>query len=646
MKKEMRNKKRNVLPLIVILIIGLFAISWIIREVKADVISNTATGVDATVLSGAIDSSGVSFNWGGWQDTVVYSFNGGAGPYQSVFFWYNLLTLNPTALLFLRTTSTVEVTYNCYQWEPRIDNKMTPAQRMQRCELCNSQGDFLDCSEYQCKSLGRGCMIVNGEGNGRPLCILNNTYDIIPPTITPWEDALLDDFVYTPDGVIAAPDRGVKIVYTGHEDVTSNEGIKCAPPYTPVAFGVQLNEPGKCKISKDRVNNYSSMPNNSFIGGIEKYDYNHSMSLSLPSEEALAAENITVNNGGKYQLYVRCKDYQGNENIANFVFKFCISQGPDTTPPLILGTSLLNDQPIASGQTSIRLDLYVNEPSECRWSHLDKNFDAMEENMTCDTSVAAMNSRFSYTCRTNLTGLKDNQNNTFYFRCKDQPYFKDTPNESKRNANTQSYRLNIIGTGPLIISSISPNGTTIYDSTDSVKVDLIVNTFGGFDNGKATCYFSETGRAGTYIEFFNGPDVASFTQSENKQELWLSEGNYTYFIQCLDKGGNMDSDKINFSIDIDKIPPSIIRVYKEDESLKIITNEESECFYSNIGCSYDIDSDGETMSSSDGLTHLTSWNIEKDLYIKCRDKYGNRPGPDVCSLIARPFDLVQTQGNE
>jgi hypothetical protein len=543
-------------------------------------------------------------------------------------------------VILYRDTSTKLVTYNCYQWEPKNGQGLTPAQKKDRCELCNSQ-EYFQCTEYQCRSLGAGCLLINDENTHRQLCIWNNTNDILPPVITPWKDALLENFEYTPDNTISPPDRGVRIAYTGKQNVTRVNGIKCAPAFTPVSFGVKLDEPAKCKISPINVRNYSAMPN--YFMGMGINDYNHSFILSLPSQEALDAENVTVNNGGKYELYVRCEDTNGNSNPANFVFKFCISQGPDTTPPVILGTNILNNQPIATGQTSINTDLYVNEPAECRWSHLDKNYDAMEESMVCDTSVTEVNAQMSYKCLGNLTGLKNNQNNTFYFRCKDQPHLKGTANESKRNVNTESYVFNLIGTSALVIESISPNGTTIHDSTDTIKVELIVKTFGGFNEGRAMCAFSDTGASGTYIDFFNGYDVEPFSQYENKQELWLGEGNYTYFIQCRDKGGNMDSKKINFSVELDTEAPTIVRVYKEDESLKLVTNEEAECFYSNTGCSYDLAIDGTTMDSSDALNHLTAWSTEKNLYIKCKDKYGNQPEPDVCSLIVRPFEIPEIQ---
>jgi len=526
----------------------------------------------------------------------------------------------------------------CYQWDSQSGRDLTEVQKKQRCELCNNQGD-LPCTEYQCRSLGQGCILINEEETGSQLCIWNNTQDIIPPVIIPWEKALLDDFKYTPDNTISPPDKGVKIAYTGTEDVTTDGTTKCSPPYTPISFGVQLNEPAKCKINPLKLSSYAEMADIYMGRGIRAY--NQSFALSLPSKEALEAENITVENGGKYELYVRCEDANGNSNIANFVFKFCISQGPDLTAPKILGTSILSGQPIAHGQKSVDIELYVNEPAECKWSHLDKTYDAMEENMACSNSVAEINAQMIYTCSGNLTGLKDNQNNRFYFRCKDQPFLKGTAKESNRNENTQSHVLSIIGTKPLVIESVGPEGV-IEDSTEVIKVELTAQTSAGYDEGKAMCYFSETGKPGTYIDFFYGYDTEPFSQYQHKQELWLGQGNYSYYIMCKDKGGNIDNANVSFSVETDISPPIVVRVFKEDEYLKLITDEASECVYSSFGYTYLFD-DGNSMITLDDKEHYTDWDINTDLYIKCRDEFGNEPLPNQCSIIARAFEIPELQ---
>jgi hypothetical protein len=526
--------------------------------------------------------------------------------------------------ILAKKSSADVIQLTCYEWDSQSGKGLTEAQMKARCEACNKQTGNLGCTEYQCRSLGQGCILINEVKTGNQLCIWNNTKDITPPIITPWQDALLDDFSYTPDNTISPPDRGVQVVYKSN---------KCAPPYTPVSFGVELDEPARCKISPLNLANYSVMADMFMGSGIR--NYTHAFALSLPSKEAMEAANITVDNGGKYELYVRCQDANGNSNTGNFVFKFCIDEGPDTTAPNILGANILNNQPIGFGQTSVNLSLYTNEPADCKWSHLDKSYDAMEENMTCNKLVTEFNANMIYTCKTNLTGLKNAQDNKFYFRCRD--------NSSQHNTNTQSYILNIIGTRPLVIDKVTPiNGTTIEDSTESVKVELTAQTSAGYQEGKAICSFSETGVSGSYVDFFYGNDIEPFSQYEHSQELWLSSGTYTYYVRCRDMGGNIDDENVTFTVEIDKDSPIVVRVYKEEENLKLITDEPGTCVYSAFGCNY-LFVDGTEMSSAVDKEFYTEWNTAIDFYIKCEDEYGNQPLPDECSIVARPFEIVPLQ---
>ncbi len=524
-------------------------------------------------------------------------------------------------LAMARKYSMDVIKINCFQWDSQPGGKY--------CELCNKNSE-LPCTEYQCASLGQGCELINDESSGRQLCIWANPNDINPPIIKPWEDNLLDDFRYSPNNAVSPPDRGVYLIYEGAQQTSSGQGgNRCVPAFAPVRIGVELNEPAKCKISPIRLPSYDEMPD--FYMGTGIRDYNHSFSLSLPSLAALEAENITLDPGQNYELYVRCRDSNGNANAANFVFEFCIDDSPDITAPEIVTTSIMDGFPIGYGQKEVDLDLYLRDSSftttasGCKWSHLNKAYADMENQMECSHSFIEINGQLLYVCSTTLNGLKDMQNNKFYFRCTDD----------KGNSNDQSYLLNLIGTQPLVISSSGPTGI-IEDSTSPIKVTLEVETALGYSEGLATCSFSLTGNEEDYIMFAN---TNSF---EHTQELWLEQGDYKIPIRCHDLGGNMDNATIEFSVDIDLEAPIIIRVFKEDNNLKIITDEESECVYSTFDCTYEFD-DGNSMLALNPISHTTEWNIDSDFYIKCKDKYGNQPLPNQCSIIARPFEIFELQ---
>ncbi len=513
------------------------------------------------------------------------------------------------AFTFKKTKFEV-ASYSCFPWDAPTGGK--------DCEKCN--GEDFPCTEYRCKSLGQACELLN-KGTSEELCFWVNRGDVKPPVIQPWEETLTIDYKYVPDSAISPPDRGVRIV--------KENANGCVEPFTPLRFGVTLDEPAKCKIDPLRKSNFDEM--NFFFGGSSTSKLNHTQTMSLPSPEALAAENITLENGGEFELYARCMDANGNSNTANFVFRFCVDEGPDTTPPLIVTTSIFNGMPISFNQTSVDLQVYVNEPSECRWSKIDQSYENMDTQMSCSTNVLEMNAQMLYQCSTTLTGLKDRTDNDFYFRCKDQPHLAGTDGENDRNTNTESFKFTLVGTRPLVIDSTEPN-ETIKDSTDIIKVTLEAKTSAGFSEGEAICSFSDTGEEDSFIEFFETGT------SQHSQDLFLSEGSYTYNIRCVDLGGNADNKIISFSVESDSDAPVVVRIFHEENKLKIITDEEASCVYDNVDCSY-LFEDGIKMSTLDDEVHSIDWDPEKNFYIKCEDKFGSRPFPNQCSIIARPFQI-------
>lgn len=523
------------------------------------------------------------------------------------------IALITAALLFALTwkDKKIEVySFTCNVWDAPLGGK--------KCQDCN-KGD-LPCTEYRCRSLGQACELIN-KGTENELCV-HISRGTNPPVIQAWEEVLTDGYVYIPDNAVSPLDRGVRIVKTGGE---------CIEPFKPLRFGVTLDEPAKCKIDPLRKRSFDEM--DFFFSGTHGLsNYSHSEIISIPSIGAFGAENTTLGSNGELEFHVRCQDPDGNANTATFMFKFCVDEGPDTTPPLITTTSILNNMPIAFNQTSINLQVYVNEPAECKWSKTNQGYENMENQMSCSTEVFEMNAQMLYPCSTILTGLKDRVNNDFYFRCKDQPHLAGTGSEIDRNVNAESYKFTLVGTRPLVIDSVEPNGT-IKDSTDVIKVTLEARTSAGYNEGDAICYFSDTGNEDDYIEFFV---TGSY---EHSQDLYLTEGAYTYYIKCVDLGGNTDTDTTSFTLETDTLAPVVVRAFHEEGSLKIITNEEASCVYDFVDCSYALE-DGIAMSSSDDdKSHSTAWDSENNFYIKCEDEFGKRPDPDQCSIIARPFEI-------
>ncbi len=532
-------------------------------------------------------------------------------------------------IVLAKRSSTDVVTYNCYLWDAELGGK--------NCEECNNQD--VPCTEYQCKSLGQACEYSKDSETGQIICEWENPNDIKYPEISAWDDALLtEDYEYTPNNAISPPNKGVKIEYNGAD---SESG--CAPAWTPVSFGITLNERAKCKYSLGTIyDSFEDMPANYFSNGLRLY--NHSFALSLPTTAALAAENITVENGGVYEFYTMCQDANGNANSAFFGIKFCVDDGPDNNVPIIEEVYPPTDSPFGAGQSEQEVTVYVNEPAECKWDKIDKSYSDMNNNFSCVTSASGVNPRGFYECTTVIDGLKDNVENKFYFRCKDQPWLEDTEEESMRNENSQSYKYSLIGTSELVISSISPNDETIYDSVSPVSVSIDVRTDFGYDDGKAICSIRDNNdNSNSFIEFFYGYNSDRYNRYEHSQALYLEEGDYNYTIKCCDIANNCDQEESNFNIKIDSESPEVIRIFKIDNNLQIITNEKANCVYSTESCAYGF-IDGIKMQTSSGdlgTEHFTSWDTNKNLYIKCEDRYGKRPTSDDCTITIRPIDIPE-----
>lgn len=517
------------------------------------------------------------------------------------------------ALLYKKESKKI-VELQCLPWEAPLGGR--------DCEKCN-QDPFKPCSEYRCKSLGQACELVN-KGSVEERCTWVSKGDVSSPVIEVRNDVLTAGHQYSPDSAIRPPARGVKII-------DKRKGDGCIQPFTPLQFGIKLNEPGQCKIDIENGNkSFDEMTY--YFGESNLYRYNHTEKLRLPSPDSVNAESPEIPNEGRYNFYVRCRDVNGNVNEDVFVFNLCVDKSPDATAPVIESTSIISGSAVQFGTQNLSLTLNVNEPAECRWSAQDKNYDIMENNFTCSTHVYEQNAQQVYPCTGNLNGIKDRSDNTFYFRCRDQPQKQ----ANERNTNQESYRFSLKGTQPLNIVRVEPN-STFTGSSAAVSVNLTVVTDDGAEEGKSTCYFSDSGRQGSFISMF------STNSFRHEQVLSLSAGSYSYYFRCVDSGGNAASANTSFAVDIDRAAPQITRAYKEGpDALKIVTNEPAFCAYSLTSCNFVLSEGLRTTipNARNRAIHAIKWAPGQPYYIKCSDDYGNEPSPNSCSLVVSASNAV------
>ena len=501
-----------------------------------------------------------------------------------------------------------QMDFVCKPWQPVTGGA--------KCQECNA--GLFPCTEYQCKSLGVACEIINKDTSDQE-CEWKNRLDTNSPQITPWSNALIEGYKYEPIPAV----RGVEIKYTGSSD-------KCIPAHTPFSFGVELDKNGYCKIEMQRTGNFSDMKFD--FGNLNSYIKQHKQWISFPGvvhlEEEARRRAINISVGNEYEFYVRCESSNGVTNREEFLFRFCIDDGPDPTAPEMLGFNWKDNAPVAwfneTQAREVSIQLYTKEPSQCKWDWEDKSYEEMVNNLTSSSISGNFNEQLSFTNAGRLSGLINAQPNKFYFRCKD--YFNNT--------NAQSKVLTLIGTEALYISKLEPNNKTIRGGTSPLKVTLDVETSAGFDHGKAVCGYRDknSGISGPYVQFTETGTHA------HKTNLWFQNpGNYSYYVRCYDLAGNSDTKEISFEVELDTYAPVVVRAFREAQNLKIITNENASCVYGAFSCEYDFDK-GINMNSN-GKFHTTTWDPNKNLYIKCMDEFGNRPIPNYCSIVVRPFEV-------
>ena len=509
------------------------------------------------------------------------------------------------AVVFLsmyKETETKVVTFDCMPWQAPVGGNV--------CEDCNDED--LPCSEYRCKSLGQNCELVNA-GTADEKCVNVNPRDVNPPTIRPNYEKLSKGYKYT-NVKNSPPGPGFKIV-----NVDSADG--CLKAFTPLEFGINVDEPAQCKIDFNHTESFDEMI--AFIGGKNLYSYNHTEIFSLPSVAAMKNVSMVLENGKDLTFFIRCKDKNGNENGAEYAVNFCIDPTPDNTAPKIEATSVLNGGCVAENQDKAEVTFYVNEPANCRWSSQDQDYDLMQNTMRCSNEMYQANAIQLFGCLAELTGIS-RDDTKFYVRCKDQP----GADESDRNENKESFEFILRGSTGLKMKDLQPNGT-IFGAVSPMPIELKVKTLFGCNEGQAICEYSATGNSGNYIRFFD----TNTEDGIHTQRLDLIAGEHKYFVRCIDEGGNLVEDSVTFELDIDTSAPVVARVYEEDGMLKIVTVRDSECAYTFDDCDFTF-SEGTEMPYSNSTVHVAEWNEKKTYYIKCRDEFRNEDAD--CSIVVRP----------
>lgn len=523
-----------------------------------------------------------------------------------------------TKLIGWGDTKEVIVKFNCYQWQPPVGGE--------NCAKCN-EDETKPCSEYRCLSLGTACDFIN-DGTENPACVKIED-DGKPPVISPGE--IMTGFSF----LNPSADK-VEIKKTNGE---------CIPEFTHVLFTLQTDEYSYCKFDYSRgTGSLDGMQG--FFAEETAYTKNHTSTVMMPSVESLDSTDSPVNLTEFYanmNVFVKCQDIYGTSNTKEYEVNFCVKSGPDTTPPEIVLSNLQDENYIGYGLSDVAAVFYVNEPAECKWSHMDRDYTLMENNMTCDNDLIHYNT-FGWLCTTTIGNLNEKENN-IYVRCKDKPWMvndtiteiNETINETSgekmnittikyRNVNSESFVYNLRKVNEqLEIMSITPD--EVSAGFEPVSVELKVKTAKGAESGKANCYYGFS--PGEEIRFYTTGGTTHF-QTFNS----MLSGDYDLYITCKDPSGNVVVTSTNLRVYIDTKPPTVVRTYHDGNNLIVLTNEEAECYYDLNACNFDL-KNRTSMTSLFSTKHQTEWIKGKMYYIKCADILGNVNPDCAIKLMAR-----------
>ena len=513
--------------------------------------------------------------------------------------------------------------YTCSAWIPPYGGD--------DCSRCNDKELFPQCDEYICKSLGQSCELINKDENGptgKEACV-SRKVDPNPPIIKAASFITKDKFKLNP------PDSGTLGGYELTEPL---------PPFTPIKIGINIvnkddkNDFAICKISKFDLpyESSSGQQMTEFFSG-NSLQLSEHIRMLKPASNALNPNEdiIELENGKINTFYVRCVNAKGNSNLKSYYIRIPVQAGPDTAPPVITQFDPLQNSPIKYNLEKIRVNIYVDENSElikdesqnldkaiggCKYSTIETdNFDSMTNLISCAKNK--IKDIDKYICTTELQ-LKPNQDNKFYFACRDASKNTYPGNQPYILRSTQQ---------PLKISQTGPNGDVF-----SADITLTAATEGGSDNGKSKCYYSQQNAFSSQGLIFRQTD------SDQHSTLLpsLRQEEYKFYIWCRDAAGNEDNKEINFKAttpDLFIKEISLIndtKFYSDKVELSLITIGGIKNNGDSL-CSYDLIKNGDNFAKDylnddkiikeaetifyENLTNLQDGNY--NLKITCSDAY-------------------------
>ncbi len=505
----------------------------------------------------------------------------------------------------------IKYKFECMPWEPPRGGA--------QCDKCGKDvmsdgSNEFPCSRYSCEALGNCRFIEESEGPKGGICVGADKSDTKAPRIVSahsGEEFEIREF----------SDVGFKVRKKGESG-----DKECVNQFEKVEYGFELDEYGRCRVSGDALAKFEEMADFGDRGVLLK-DHN-ALFTGFEDAKAFDIELGELGLRKDISLYVKCQDALENVNENAYVINLCIIRDDYTPPRIIMVEPLTKYLPFG---TNIKdLTVYVNEPSELRWSGVDKDFDEMENVFDCEINPENRLPQ-GFECKTSVP--IDDDEEVIYIRAKDQPKLQGTIDEGRRNENQQSVSVSFRRTETVLsIDSIEPSEEVIEIGGDVASVNLGVRTSGGLVES-TSCSVDFDGLFDLLPKTDNGLHKKTYER--------FSVGVHTLRVHCSDGAGNSVEKSTTFSIKKDTEIPLVTRVYADNNFLFVVTNEKAQCGFVNNpepgmmnACGFGLEKAQGMESYSDELVHHVVFDKDKTYYIRCKDRFDNQRVGE-CDIVVK-----------
>ena len=500
-----------------------------------------------------------------------------------------------------------------------------------------TSGGRYECTRYLCNSLGAGCSYIETEQGKKCLDTqCSGTEGLTPPYISPKTDIITTDL----KDMCRKNDQDTSdIKKCSTSDIKGQIGggvfeIKDAvKANTDLSITLQTckdencNEPmySICKWDTEKKENFDDMENDFVEIGDS---YTHTLQLGA-GIDLISKNDETVSKN----IYVQCRNRCGYPEEGRpypvYEIKLKIARAKDIEPVEIKEINPQNGGLVPNNKLNNLLNPFDVEfipnkvVEDCRYDITNIAYDSMQTTnpISCDLNSITRKQE----CAISLPNLKEGDN-IIYIKC-----------EGKNNVkNTQSIPENrgykLIGTKPLNIDYVkclqgdaicgeSYNPSAVFDIYGT-NFTLQTSTTEGSELGKSVCKMTSWAMS---PEFLN-----TNTQVHTQLITRPTENSILEKFECIDSAGNIAKGNFTYTLTIDRKKPVITKVYIQQGTLYVETNENSICKYNTAFGNINYNGERTLTFERTGQT-LHSTSINQDNYFKviCKDMNDNDQIADI-----------------